>query len=230
MPYVFPIHLFRPTGAKSGIVENVISGGKALSGDEDVISTDGGGRWQVTYSGIDLRTPEQIRKWEAWVAHLAGGARVIYAPVYALVTAPRPIAGNGLARPSAIYADDPYFPTEVRFGSPYIVAELTADAALRATTISLLVTQGARVKGGEKFSVAGRAHKIERVTSATGLAATCVISPPLRAAADDGDALNFDWPIVQAKAALGQDLDPDLQFGRAAGLSITFVEDFSDAG
>lgn len=226
--FIFPVHLFNPASIKAGVVENVISGGQALSGDEDVIATDGGGRWQITYSGINLRTAEQERKWDAWASHLAGGARAIYVPLVSLRTAPRPVAGVGLARPSAIYADDPYFPTEVRFASPYIVAQTVGAAALRATTLTILVTQGARIQGGEKFSINGRAHKIERVTARNGMQATCIISPPTRAAIGAGTAVEFGWPYVQCKAAIGQDLIPDMSFGRNGAVSVTFVEDFSD--
>jgi hypothetical protein len=225
--FVFPVHLFNPTSIKAGVVENVISGGTSLSGDEDVISTDGGGRWQITYGGISLRSLENERKWDAWVSHLAGGGRAIYAPLLSLRTAPRPIAGGIIARPSAIYADDAYFPTEVYFASPYIVAETVGAALLRATTLTISVTLGARVQGGEKFSVDGRAYKIERVTARSGQEATCVISPPLRAAIASGTAVEFGWPYVQAKAAVGQDLIPDMAFGRNGTVSITFVEDFS---
>lgn len=226
--FVFPVHLFNPASIKAGVVEKAISGGQALSGDEDVIATDGGGRWEITYSGISLRTVEQERKWDAWVSHLAGGVRAIYVPLVSLRTAPRPVVGSGLARPSAIYADDPYFPSDVRFASPYIVAQTAGAAALRATTLTILVTQGARIQGGEKFSVNGRAHKIERVTAQAGQQATCIISPPLRSAVASGAAVEFGWPYVQCKAAIGQDLIPDMAFGRTGTVSISFVEDFSD--
>lgn len=228
--FIFPVHLFNPASIKAGVVENVISGGQALSGDEDVIATDGGGRWQITYSGITLRTVEQERKWDAWASYLGGGTRAVLVPLLSLRTAPRPIAGNGLARPSAIYADDPYFPTEVRFASPYIAAETVGNAALRSTTLTINVTQGARIQGGERCSVGGRAHKIERVQSRPSeMHAVCRVSPPTRAAISGGSDVEFGWPVVQCKTAIGQDLIPDMAFGRNGVVSITFVEDFSDA-
>lgn len=227
---IFPTHRFNPTPIKAGIVENVISGGVALSGDEDVIATDGGGRWRITYSNINLRGPALLRLWDAWVSHMAGGAQPILVPLVSLTTAPRPVAGNGLARPSGIYANDPQFPTEVRFASPYIVATTVGVTALRATTITIAVAQGARIGGGERFSIGGRSHKIERVLSRpTEMSAVCVINPPTRSAIAAGASVNFEWPVVQAKAVPGQDLDPDVSYGRNATVSISFVEDFSDA-
>jgi len=226
---IFPAHRFNPPQIKAGVVENVISGGVALSGDEDVISTDGGGRWRVTYSGIAIRTVALQRLWDQWVSHMAGGAQPILLPLVSLTTAPRPFAGNGLARPSAIYANDSQFPTEVRFASPYIVATTVGAVAPRATTITIAVAQGARIQGGERCSIGSRALKIERVLSRpTQMSAVCKVSPPTREAIASGTSVNFEWPVVQAKAVPGQDLDPDIAYGRNGTVSITFVEDFSD--
>lgn len=229
MLYVWPAHTFNPTSIKADLVENVITGGQSLSGDEDVIATDGGGRWKITFSGIVLRTPKMIRLWDAWTAHLAGGARAVLCPLVSCQTAPRPFAGAGIARPSALHADDDMFATAVGYASPFIVASTVGSAALRATTLTINVAQGARIQGGEKFSINRRGHKIERVLSRTGQQATVIVSTPTREAIPNGTAVNFEWPVVQTKLTPGQDLAPDLAFGRRAEMSISFVEDFSDA-
>lgn len=231
MLYVWPAHLFNPKSIKADPVENVITGGQALNGDEDVIATDGGGRWRITFSGIDLRSPKLIRAWDAWTSHLKGGARAFLCPLVSMQTAPRPSAGGGVARPSSIHADDEYFPTSVAYAAPYISATTVGSVPLRATTLVINVTQGARIQGGEKFGLLGRrGHKVERVLSRNGQQATVLISPPTRAAIPGGSAVNFEWPLVQSKLIPGQDLAPDLMFGRRAEMSISFVEDFSDAG
>lgn len=227
--HIFPAHKFNPDPVKAGVSPRVITGGESLAGDTDVIATDGGGRWEIVYSDLDLDSPENQRLWEAWTSYMAGGARAFLAPVLSVDTAPRPVAGNGLATPSDIWADDDQFPTEVRFASPYIVAEVVDAAILRATTLTILVTQGARIQGGEKFSIGDRAYKIERVTARNGFEATCTISPPLREAVDAGAAVNFEWPVVQCRLAPGQDLNPDIQLGMYGSISVAFIEDFSDA-
>lgn len=229
MLYIWPAHIFNPTSIKADPVENVITGGAALNGDEDVIATDGGGRWKITFGGIVLRSPKLIRAWDAWTSHMAGGARAFLAPLVSGQTAPRPFAGSGIARPSALHADDDLFATAVGYASPFIVATTVGNAALRATALTINVAQGARLNGGEKFSIGRRAHKVERVTARAGQQATVIISPPLRQAVAGGSAVNFEWPVVQAKLIPGQDLTPDLAFGRRADMSISFVEDFSDA-
>lgn len=224
--YIWPAHLFRPTATKADVVVREVSGGVALSGDETTILTDAGGRWMVTHSGIVLRSPAQLRIWDAWTAYMPG--RAFLAPLTSLITAPRPIAFGAPIRPAAIDYDDLYFPTTVGFaGGPYINAVTVGATALRATTIVINVTAGSLIEGGEKFSVAGRAYKIERVTARSGAQATCTITPPLRAAIASGAFVDFNWSTVQCKLVPGQDLAPTTTFGRRAEMSISFIEDFS---
>lgn len=229
--YIFPVHHFRPTQVSASPVPQVISGGTNLVDDETTIQTDGGGRWAITYSGITLRTPSQLRLWESWVSYLAGGARAVLCPVLSLQTAPRPLAGGGgILRPSKLQANDERFPTSVACASPYIIAHVVSAVAQRAAIMTIEVTQGARIEGGEKFEVNGRAFLIERVLSRpSAQRAVVVVSPPARAAISANTAANFDWPTVQSKAVVGQNLAPDTLFGRTAAVSISFVEDFTNA-
>lgn len=223
---IFPIHRLRPEFIKADVVSLVMSGGVALNGVEDVIQTDGGGSWEIEYSGITLNSVATQRIWDAWTSYLSGGARVVLVPVYSLRTAPRPVAGNGLMRPSNLIVDDDVFPTSVAFAAPYIIAAVTSSAALRATSIGIRVTQGAQLRPGLRFSIGSRSYKIEQV-SAIGYNAVCTISPPLREAVESGAAVNFDWPVVQCRAAIGQRLTPEMRWGRQGSAAISFVEDFS---
>lgn len=227
--FIFPAHRFNPETVKAGVAERVLSGGESLSGDQDVIAVDGGGRWTITYGGIDLEGVGLLRLWDQWVSFMGGGVTRFLVPLLTLDTAPRPFAGRGLACPSDILADDPSFPTSVGFALPHITAVTVGVAALRATTITITVTRGARIAGGEVFSVGNRAHRIERVVSRpTASSAQCVISPPLRAAVSSGTAVNFDWPVVQCRLAPGQDLTPERDWSGNAIVSLTFLEDFGD--
>jgi len=227
--FVFPAHLFNPQTVRAGIMPNVISGGTAISGDETVIQTDGGGRWRIEYNGIDIDDPELERLWDQWVSYLSGGSRTVLVPLLSLATAPRPYVGGPDADPSNMIWDDDAFPTFVRFASPHIIANTVGAAALRATTTTINVAQGARIRGGEKFSSGNRAYLIERVTARTGQQATCIISPPLREPFAAGAAVNFEWPLVQCRAEIGQSLIPEMEMGMYSTVSISFVEDFSNA-
>jgi len=224
--YIWPAHLFRPTTTKADVVVREVSGGVALSDDETTILTDAGGRWMVTHSDIVLRSPVQLRAWDAWTSYMGGRAFLV--PLTSLMTAPRPLVSGVPTAPGALTANDPVFATSVGFtGGPYIEAETVGAAVLRATVLTIDILDGSQIEGGEKFSVAGRAYKIERVTARSGTQATCIITPPLRAAIADGAAVNFDWPTVQCKLVPDQDLAPMITFGRRAEMSISFIEDFS---
>lgn len=223
MAYVFPVHLFNPREVNARPIQRVMSGGQALNGEEDVIATDGGGRWQIDLAGISLRTPAQERAWSAWQGHLAGGAVQCLVPLLSLTTAPRPDMGKRPARVPQLAMDDDLFPTSVAYSAPYIEAEVAADAALRATSLEIIVTTGGTIKGGEKFSIGERAHRIVRETS-TGV---FQIDPPLREAVTAGDAVNFDWPLVLCTMAPGNDFDGAITLGRFGEKQITFLESFA---
>lgn len=227
--YIFPAHLFNPSSVKADIKARVIDGGVSLSGDSDTISADGGGRWHVEYGDISLNSPELERLWKQWNSYLAGGARACLVPLLSLRTAPRPFAGGRAMRVSDLRIEgDPAFPSAVRYASPYIVANTVGSAGLRSTLLTINVTQGSRIKGGETFSVGRRAYVIERIVAQSGQQATCVISPPLREAIPGGSVVNFEWPLVQTKLALGQDLGIAMTFGYGTA-SLSFVEDFTNA-
>ncbi len=227
--YIFPVHLFNPKSIKAKPRARVIDGGTALNGDQDVISADGGGRWYISYSGIAIRGPKMERLWAQWDSYLLGGARAVLVPLVSIRTAPRPIGASNPLRTSELYTDDEVFPTVTRYAVPYIQAATVGSAAARSIDLTINVIKGSRIQGGESFSIGGRAYIVERVTSRTGQSATCIISPPLRAAVADGTPVNFEWPVVQAKLAMGQDLGVDISFGGFGDTSITFVEDFSGA-
>jgi hypothetical protein len=225
---VVPSHLFNPDPVSADVVSRVISGGTALSGEEDVIATDGGGRWEISYGEMDIdhngEDPYLQRVWDAWTSHFAGGAQSFLMPLLSLATAPRPIGGNQLATPSDIYADDDYLPTEVRFSSPHIIAAMGDDVALRATTMEIVITQGAAVQPGMKFSVGTRAYKIERVLSRDGLTAVCKTAPPAREAIEQGAEVNFDWPVVECRAVIGQGLAASMMQGMFGTVALAAVE------
>jgi hypothetical protein len=220
--YYFPTHLLHPETVRAGVQAREISGGVALSGDETIIQTDGGGRVEITYTDIDLDDPEVRRIWDVWQDYLSGGTPVLV-PVCSLELAPIP-AG---ASPASFAGDDPYFPTSVGFSPPYIIAETVGAAAIRDTSITLEVTQGDPPKPATWFCVGSRSYRIRRVLAVVGDEYTVEFSPPLREAIPDGTPVNFDWACVQCRAVTGQDLIPSIMQGKFATVSISFFEDFS---
>lgn len=217
---IFPVHIFNPQEVSARVIGSVISGGTALSGEEDIIATDGGGRWEIGYSGITLRTPTQIKAWEAWEGFLGRGTTDCLVPFLSLGHANRSSNGRGLMPVSKLVTDDPVFPTAMSYSAPPIGAHAAASAGLRATTLSIAIDKGSPLVGGEKFGVNGRAYRVIRQTS-VGQFQT---EPPLREAIESGTALHFDLPLLKCRSAPGESWSPTLSFGRRGEVSIRFLE------
>lgn len=224
--FVFPTHLFNPSVVKPDVIGRVVSGGVALSGVEDAVATDGGGRIRIDYSGIVLRDPTKLRLWNAWNAHLKSGVVACLVPLVSIATAPRPWAHGGPRPVFDIGGDDPTFPTEVKYRVRTIAAVTVGAAALRATTLTIEMTSGSPILGGEWFGIPGqsRGHRIERVTARSGMQATVIVEPPFRAAVADGTVIEFEWPLVKSTLIIGTDIGQAIQLNRRSEQSISFVE------
>ncbi len=217
---VFPAHIFNPGAVRSNIERKTLSGGTSLSGVEDSVIIDGGGRWIIEYSGIGLDGPAALKRWDAWNGYLNAGTADVLVPFVSIETAPRPAFGRGYMPPSNLYTDDPLFPTVVQFTSPYIIATVAASAPLRATTVRIAMVRGGEITGGERVSFGDRGYRIRRKLGPD----TYQIEPPLRAPVAAGAEANFDWPVVRCRAVPGEDWSPMIEMGRYADTSIKFVE------
>lgn len=221
--YIFPTLYFGPKLIKCRIIQNTISGGTPIDADEDVILTDGGGRWEITMSGIDLVGADRVRAWESWSTHLDSGAVEVAVPMATNSRSNMPVhSRSSITNPYELFAE-----TQT-LASPSVVAFLATDCDLRATVITVVIEKGASIKGGETFSLNNaegpNAHRISRVIETSGNTFTVSIRPPLRAAATAGTPLNFDWPLCRARLDAGLDISPEVFLGKFAPASITFRE------
>lgn len=229
----FPTHLWNPASIKARRVGQTITGGESLSGIGQVLNTDGGGFWLVTMTGIALISPDLIRAWRAWEEYFDGGTAHCLVPIADIRQAPRTVAGGKLALPSDLLATsgDPYFPDAVGFQTPFIIATVVSAAPLRATQLAINVIRGARLKGGETFSLdhatkGRRMYRVQRVVSTVGQQSVVTIRPPLREAIGAGANADFDWPSCTMQLVPGTDISPDIELGTMAGVSIAFREAF----
>jgi hypothetical protein len=229
----FPTHLFNPSGIRMRPSGGTITGGEALSGDTDIIGTDGGGYWIVEMEGIELISDDLVRAWRAWEDTLDGGVTKVLVPVADVRLAPRPIIGGRLGSPSALDpgSDDPYFPEAVGFATPFIVATVVEAAALRATQLTINIERGQRLKGGEIFALdhptkGRRCYRVRQVLSRAGQQAVVSIRTPLREAVDAGANADFDWPSLVARLIPESDISPLLLYGRSGTVNIAFREAF----
>lgn len=205
-------------------IQNVSrSGGVSTNGMEQIVGS-GVGRWTATLSDIPIRGNAQILAWRAFKTSLRGRSGTILVPAFDGKRAPWPVDAwgrvlhPGFTRRRSLdgtsYAD-PEIPTQSQ-----VVATMAA-ASVRATTVSIAVTQGSAPQAGQYFSpAAGRLHMI---TESLG-SGTYRIEPPLRAAVSDGTAVNFTRPTCEMRLAADDEGKLDLQLARTGSVTLNMVE------
>lgn len=190
MPKLFSPSIFAPDGIEADLERRVISGGTALNGEEDVIATDGGGRWFFELTEPYLDDVPVAKAWRASAAYLDGGARPIIVSLCDCRYQPTSGFSQVPHSDGAPFSDD----SEYTQGSASVT--LAASAALRATSIQVEIESLPEdLIGGEKFSIRhatmlDRWYEIAEVRDDGWL----TIRPPLREATPAGAELNFDDP------------------------------------
>jgi len=220
---IFPTCLFAPNGTEPYIVRRVISGGVAISGDETLIGTDGGGRVAFEMSDFDLDEPEVARAWDAIDAYMDGGLRPMIVPLC-----------DARHQPAFYYDGVPHsdgtpFSDETLYETAGSDVMLVADAALRATVIQINI---AALNGDPLgwFSIdhttwRHRCYKVAEIIAQTDTTATISIRPPLREATPAGAALDFADP--RCTMHLEGDMRAPRNMGYAEGQALRFVEDMT---
>jgi hypothetical protein len=221
---VFPTAFFGIYAKDVDIEQSTVSGGVALSGDEDLIVTDGGGRWYADLPDIALHRREKIMAWRAFKSALGGGPGPFVFPICDARHQPT----NG--RILTTHSDGTSFSDDTLYSQGDCDAELSAGAALRATTISITMALGKPLIGGERFTIVHptmgvRAYQIGRFSALTDAAATFNFHPPLREAATAGTKVDFNCPRFVAR--IDGRMSAPLANPRFAGAAARFVEDFS---
>lgn len=212
------------------------SGGVALGGGEQVVFSPGP-RWGAAMT-VDIRNNDQVRAARGLRTNLRGRANPVALPNFdgQRLSWPIQVFGGkstgvvlhpGVTRDKTLDGtayEQPAIPTESE-----IVATLYADAALRATTADIHVTQGAAPKRGQQFGIGARLYEIGSVGPVAGptpppLVYTVTFWPPLRAAADEDDVVKFTRPTCLMRCMnLNEELRK-LEMLRFATLNLEFVE------
>lgn len=221
---VFPTHRFPFQSKDFDIDQALLSGGKALSGDEDVIASDGGGRWYADLGNADQYTRDRVMLWRAFKSAISYGAAPFVFPVSDIRHQP----SRGRVR--VPHSDGTTFSDDTLYASGDCEAGLTADAGLRATQISISMTLGKPLIGGERFTIVhpamrDRCYQIGRIIDQTATTATVQFHPPLREAAPAGGAVDFNNPRCVMR--LDGRMTAPLAGPRWATGSARFVEDFT---
>lgn len=220
---IFPTCRFRFDGQDVDIERRVISGGTAISGDEDTLATDGGGRVYAQFTDAYLDDRDVALAWDAIAARYGDGDPIIVQ----LGVWESQMMGAPTMPPGGL----PWW-EEADFASADPAAvTLGADAALRATQLTLdIAFLTEPVRYGQWLSIdhttkRHRAYKVAEVVSDDGETAVIKIRPPLREATATGAAVEFVDPKCVMK------VDGAMSTAKAGGYaqpgSVRFVEDFT---
>lgn len=227
----WPEVLCRDRSITFELMARTITGGRSLSGPQQVGRIDGGGIWSATLSDVQVSTPTHVRAWRALAARLDSGVTAIVMPFRDEQFAPWPLVGGiALTSSMATASDDSTPDDDTEYVGTCITATLAAGAELRATELTVTVSVGSALQGGEHFSIehetySHRLYRVAKVLEGDGVT-TLQIRPPLREATSAGKRLSFDTPkcVMQLATPSAMDLALDLRtYGRS---SPKFVEAF----
>ena len=219
--HVFPTYSFNFSDVSTDVERRVTSGGTSLSGQVDVISTDGGGRVFAEFSEPYLDDERLALAWRANTDYLSDGLRPVIVPLCDL----RHQFGQDIRVPSSL----PWWTEEESIPSN-TGAALASDTAHRATTLAISISYLPKpIEAGMWFSIdhatmRHRAYRVAEVISQTHSDATIKISHPLREAAVADLAVDFIDPRCVMR--LDGSMRSPTSFGFTSAPAIRFVEDF----
>lgn len=216
MADTFPTGRFGFMQQEVDIERQTLSGGTALTGATDRISADGGGRVFAEFGGGELVDRDTVLAWRALTARLGEGVTPMVVPF--CDARHQPYGGTH----EVTYGDGAYHSDGTPFAGGGSFGEVTADAALRATTLEFNAVLAQPLIGGEWFTIVHptKGERAYRVHSVDGSALS--FRPPLREAVAAGTELDFTNPrclmVQDGRAGVG------LMARRHTTAAIRFVE------
>lgn len=189
MAELFPTSRFGFMQQEVDIERATLEGGEAIAGGTDRISTDGGGRVFADFADGALVDRDTVLAWRAVLGMLEDGVAPMVVPFCDLRHQPYGLEQRVSYGDGATHSDG----SLISGGGS--IAETTAAAPLRATTLQMAGTFGRPLIGGEWFSIehatkGWRAYKVRTVNDD----GTLSYRPPLREAIDAGETLDFSNP------------------------------------
>lgn len=192
-----------------------------MNGKSQVVSSDAG-IWKATFGNIVVRRRESVITYRALAALLDGRLEPILVPLCRGYQPIYPGASElGLYDPVP-HSDGSLFSDGTGYVGGSIKVTLASSAAVRATSIGVLVAYGGDIQPGQHFSIGERLYRIRTFDPASG---AMTIWPPLREAATIGTELNFDDPVCRMRLASDDALDLQLALRRFGNPTVNFVED-----
>lgn len=225
MVLFFPTALFAPNDVDFDIERRTISGGTALNGEEDVVATDGGGRWGGVFADFYLDDPAVGKAYRALSALSDGGAAAFAVPFCDHRYQP----SDG-GRQTVPHSDETPFSDETEYSQGESAVTVAVGAALRATTLVLagLDTMGDPLIGGETFSIDHPIFRYRAYRVATVEGPVITFRPPLREAVPAGTEVSFD-PVCMMRVE-GEMRSPITLGGFLDAPALRLVEHFPGPG
>lgn len=188
MADTFPTALFGFKSQDVDIERQILSGSTSLSGETDVVATDGGGRVYAEFGEGDLIDRDKVLAWRALITMLEGGVTQMVVPFCDLRH--QPYGGEH----TATYGDGTTHSDGTPFSGGGPFAETTGAAALRATSLQFNGGFSRPLIGGEWFTITHptKGERAYRVRTVVG--GTLSFRPPLREAVGAGVSLDFANP------------------------------------
>lgn len=217
----FPTSRFGFLEKEVNIERQTLKGGTALNGEQDLVSTDGGGRVFAEFSQGNLVDREKVLALRAMTTLLEEGVTRVIVPF--CDTRHQPFGGEH----RVTHDDGTPFSDGARYVGGGPAATMAGAAPLRATTVSMNVFLAQPLLGGEWFAIehpnkGWRAYRIAQVHVQANGVATVSFRPPLREAVPDGAMVDFKDP--RCLMVVDGQVNNRLSNGRYSEAAIRFVE------
>lgn len=226
----WPTTILKPMAGKSKIVAATISGGRSISGLEQVVQSDAG-YWRLTMAQIRIGNNEALRTYNVIEATLQGRGGTALVPFLDCHRAPWPVI-NGVtvtSNGSQPWSDGTLFNDGTGWLDPVIIADMVDEVAAGATTATIRIIVGSALLAGMHWQAGERGYRIQRVLSETIESADSTLYsiqfwPPARDAIPAGTSLNFDDPRFLARLETDDEMDFDAELWKHGRPTLNFIE------
>jgi len=193
MPLEFPTSRFGFLEQEVDVERQTLKGGTALNGEQDLVSTDGGGRVFAEFASGALVDRDTVLAWRAVLGALEEG--VTRAVVPFCDTRHQP---HG-PRHRVPHSDQTPFSDDSLYAGGGAVGRATNGAELRATQLAITVPLVQPLIGGEWFAIehpgkGWRAYKVKGIVLQDAAGAIVKFVPPLREAVAANEVVDFANP------------------------------------
>jgi len=209
-------------------VYRTTSGGAVGEGLGQISSSDAG-FWKATFEKVFVSqryNPDVVKAWHAIDSLLGGRETPILMPVPVSGRRPLPagVTDADIDGDAVPHSDDSFFSDDSGYVSEWIEVVLAANAAYRATTLSLTKIACGTIESGMRFSIGPRLYQVKRVVSQSAGAAVVVTNFPLREPALAGAECSFARPVCLMRLATDSEMNLPLERNRRASPTINLVE------